>query len=164
MTKGRRTGVLGGALCLTLASSAPAQLPIVRPLSVRVPVTHRDTLGLRRQTGSLIVVVRDVETPSRPVAQAQVFLLKSRADKVVPGSAIHLVDELGIVRLDSVPQGAPLIGIRRLGYRALRVPIEIIAGCTSEVEVYMAGFRCDIGPCEDPVPRTTLTVCGKPDA
>lgn len=159
-----RGALLNVLLCsLFRAPALPAQEPLVRPLTVRVPIWRLDSAGLAQKAGRLIVIVRNVANPSQALRQAQVLLL-SRIDESAPRSAINWTDTLGVVRLDSVAPGKPFVRVRALGYHPLLVPVEVTAGCTSYIEAYMSPQTCDIGPCNETPPRTTLTLCRPPDA
>jgi hypothetical protein len=153
-----------GLLSLLLGTPLVAQQPVVKPLTIRVPIWQRDTLGLRRGSGGLIVIVRNVESPVRPVQYGYIHLLQSPGEQPRSRSASHALDSLGLIRIDSVPQGRPFLLVRAIGYKALVVPIEVVAGCTTHVEVYMSAHSCDLGPCFETSPRSTLTICQKPDA
>jgi len=156
--------VLSGLLfSLFIVTALPAQEPLVRPLTVRVPIWRRDSVGLAQMAGKLIVIARDVGNPSQTLRQAQVLLL-SRKDESPPRSAINWTDALGVVKLDSVRIGTRFVRVRALGYQPLLVPLQVIAGCTSYIEAYLSLQTCDLGPCDEARPRATLTLCRRPDA
>ena len=155
--------VLTGAVAIPAVLTA--QTNVVRPLIVRTDTWPKDTLGIRRETGKITILVRNLHNPAYAVPYPQVWLAGSKDAPHPARRDIAMGDSLGRVVIDSGPQGKPFLWVRALAFHSVSVPIEVVAGCESIVEVYLlANPFCLDGTCPEGTPRATVTVCGGPDA
>ena len=156
-----------GLLILGLGPSAIAgQELTASPLTVFVSPWARDVVDVRAGIGHVIVILRDVIAPGSSITGAHVYFLRSLEERSRLSGPPLVSDPEGHVSIKAVPAGDRFLFVRAIGYRALQIPIKVVAGCTAQVEVYLAQDPWCLGESRDCLaapPRATLTVC-KPDA
>ena len=155
--------MLSSAFLVVLAASPLlGQTKLVRPRVVIVASAHQDSAKI--MTG-LVVTLSRIEDTSQVVTYAEVTVLKSRNEQPSALNPGYRPDATGTVRLDSVAPGKPVIFVRALGLKSLLVPVTLIAGCITRLQIHLADLQiCDEGPCPPmKPPRATMMLC-RPDA
>ena len=162
-----RESISLGLLILGLGPSAIAGQELTAPpLTVFVSPWARDVVDVRAGIGHVLVILRDVIAPSRSIAGAHVYFLRTLEERSRMSGSPVVSDKEGHVSIQAVPAGDRFLFVRAIGYKALQIPIKVVAGCTAQVEVYLAQDPWCLGESRDCMaapPRATLTVC-KPDA
>ena len=132
---------------LGLARSAMAQRVVPTVVQRAEPADARRQLT---SSGELGVVARDVDRPTRTLDQVSVLLDPLNGSSK---SRIVLPLDSGLVaHSKSTSAGEYLLRAHRIGYYDIIVPVTVLAGCRTDVEVYLPVRANCLGSC----PVTTL--------
>lgn len=110
--------------------------------------------ALRAGRGTLVIAVRSSAAPERGLEQATVAL---EAGGGRPQGAWTGAD--GVVRLDTIPAGAYILRVRRIGYKEHAVRVTVRADCPQRVEVFIEPAPNCLFACPQVPARATLTTC-----
>jgi hypothetical protein len=147
-------------LCATsLAAAALGCRPRAPPgvLVVAGPRPYVDPAAARTGRGALVVAVRASDTPERGLEEAAVSVEVAGGGGRAARGAWTAAD--GVARLDSVPAGAYVLRVRRIGYKAHAVPVTVRADCPQRVEVYLEPAPSCLFDCPQVPARATITTC-----
>ena len=108
----------------------------------------------------VVLVVRDVDAPERPVSQASVWITAGRGDPRSSGGRRGLSDENGRVTIERVGSGDHTIEVRRLGYAPFRFLARLRDNCRHQVlEIYIGQQALCLFDCPPTPARAVLTTC-----
>ena len=111
---------------------------------------------------TLVLVVRNVDAPERPVSQASVWIMAGRGDPRSSGHQRGLSDENGLVTIARAGSGDHTIEVRRLGYAPLRLLATLRDNCLHQVlEIYIGQQALCLFDCPPTPARAVLTTCSR---
>ena len=123
---------------------------------VRGPRPYRDPARPGPAVGTLIVAVRTTDAPEGGLHGAAV----SGARPGAAGAAFGAhTDPAGVARFDSLPAGAYVLRVRRIGYRPLDVRLTVRGDCPQRVEAYVEPHPNCLLECPQVPARVTVTSC-----
>jgi hypothetical protein len=155
--------VLGAGSAHGQTTAPPAGPPVVAPLIVTRLYGPSDSASFAAGRGTLRVVTRSVDDPTQPVGDVFIALRAADAAHDTAGAASVLArvttDGAGVAAIAPLPATRYLLEARRIGVRAMRVPVELRPGCTVVVEMYVTPQPTCLFSCPTTPPRATLTTC-----
>jgi hypothetical protein len=106
----------------------------VLPSVVQRSPVYLDSTGLAKRTGQVRVAVRAVARPTENLGDALVSLIDAQNAVVARSNASATATAV----FPQVPVGQYRLRVQRIGYDMLEVVVPVSAGCTADVEAYLA--------------------------
>jgi hypothetical protein len=149
---------------VALAEVSSAQSAPTPEVPVSIVVVGRAVLQFADTSSDVVFVVRDVDTPDRPIDAAYIALGAPGTDvRARPARTLNTRPEgtARLVRVDSADLEAVVL---RVGYAPMRFTLRLARRCRQTVEVYLSKdirFPETRSPPATPA-RVVLTTCAPP--
>lgn len=138
--------------------AGPVLSQVSEPVLIRARYLRLDSTLVRQRSARLTIVVRALEEPERLLDGVAIGLVDS-PDSVLVTSKMPFVPS-GLTSVVISPGSTRYVAVRRLGYGAALIRVQLQAGCHARLEIYLPMALSCLEGCPVDDVRATVTECG----